>query len=209
MASKAPKPAHSVGCTREQFALMCWLRMHPAVAATYGIKACNGATTMGSMLLQTLWAQGMDVTWHERLPKGTPAADAKPNEKGAAWIKAVSRRPGAHMKPLEQRPSVAPPDKAAICRHNHGRLPRRCFPQLAKLAKKRKRQFTCTGNPICGPGAATALVDRSRFVHFVQSKLRCDCGARLRFSSAASSQVGVCARLSRGGERSPRAGWTV
>ena len=45
------------------------------------------------------------------------------NQRAAAYIKKVSRRPGAHIKQLKDRPTVAPPDKAAIVRH-HGRLPR-------------------------------------------------------------------------------------
>ena len=79
------KADHQGSLSHEEHALFCWLRLHPDVAATYGIKRCNGMTRVGSMLMQTLEAQGMDVKWYERLPPGTPAADAKSNEKSAAW----------------------------------------------------------------------------------------------------------------------------
>ena len=59
--SKAPQADHRVGITREENALMCWLRLHPAVAKTFGIEKCHGKTTIGSMLSQTLEAQGMDL----------------------------------------------------------------------------------------------------------------------------------------------------
>ena len=44
--------------------MLCWLRLHSDVAKTYGIYRCNGKTTLGSMLLQTLQAQGMAVDWY-------------------------------------------------------------------------------------------------------------------------------------------------
>lgn len=37
-----------------EYSLLCWLRLNPEVAETYGIKACTGKTTIGSMLAQTL-----------------------------------------------------------------------------------------------------------------------------------------------------------
>ena len=52
---------HRPSVTPSEFALFCWLRLHPKEAETYGIEKCDGETTIGSMLLQTLRSQGMDV----------------------------------------------------------------------------------------------------------------------------------------------------
>ena len=54
MPSKGKQSDHRVCITGAEFALMCYLRLNPGVAATYGIKDCNGMTTIGSMLKQTL-----------------------------------------------------------------------------------------------------------------------------------------------------------
>ena len=89
MPSKGAQPAHKPAVTAAEYALFCWLRLHPDIAATYHIKDCHGATSIGSMLFQLLWALGMDVQWYDRMdhkPTGTA------NEKAAAWIKFVSRR---------------------------------------------------------------------------------------------------------------------
>ena len=147
------KQAHVAGLTATEYALLCYLRLHPDVAATYGIttckqdcsgcqrrKTCAGVsqkTTIGWMLMQTLEAQGMKVEWYDQLPFGV-SADGKGNEAGAVWIKSVTRRPGARMKPLTERPEVAPPDHSAVQRA-HGRLPRVAFPLLVKLATQRQR----------------------------------------------------------------------
>ena len=98
--SKGAHSAHAPGVTKSEFALFCYLRTHADVAATYGITQCHGKTTIGSMLVQTLWAQGMHVEWYERLPNGVDA-DGTGNEGGAAWIKKVGRRPGARMEQLK------------------------------------------------------------------------------------------------------------
>ena len=45
---------HRPGVTNSEFALFSWLRLHPKEAATYGIEVCDGKTTIGSMLVQTL-----------------------------------------------------------------------------------------------------------------------------------------------------------
>jgi len=172
--------------TAAQNSVVCWVRLHSKVAETYGIKDVDLNTSVGSMLLQTLEAQGMDVDWYERLPTGSLAnsEDASANQKAAAYIWKVSRRPGARMKPLSERPQVAPPDEAAIVRH-HGRPPRVSFPLLLKLAaQRRRRAFSWAGNEIVTP-APVALCERACVVDFVEKKLRCACGKRLRFAKAA------------------------
>ena len=149
-AKKAPDAAHRVGLTHEENALFCWLHGNPAVAKTYGIEAM-GKTTIGSMLLQTLKAQGMYVKWHKQLPNGAEAAAKTPNDRGAMWIKKVSRRPGAHMKQLKDRPEVKVPPDAAI--NSKGRGPRISFPLLLKLAvARRKKIYTNCGNKQTPPG---------------------------------------------------------
>ena len=89
--SVAPRPAHTPGVTKDEFALFCWLRLYPDVCMsrrpTDGIR-CNGSTTIGSMLVQTLQSQGMAVEWYKQLP-GPPSDTAKPNERAAAFIKRV------------------------------------------------------------------------------------------------------------------------
>ena len=55
---------HRPCITREENALFCYLRLHPDVSNTYGIKSCTGKTTIGSMLVQTLHAQGLNVDWY-------------------------------------------------------------------------------------------------------------------------------------------------
>ena len=55
--------------TAEAQAIVCYLRLHPSVAKTYGIKV-DGNTSVGSMLMQTLCAQGAGVDWHNLLPDG-------------------------------------------------------------------------------------------------------------------------------------------
>ena len=89
MPSKGDAPDKRPAITNAEYSLFCWLRLHPAIAATYHIKDCHGGTSIGSMLFQLLWALGMDVQWYDRMdhePTGTA------NEKAAAWIKSVSRR---------------------------------------------------------------------------------------------------------------------
>jgi hypothetical protein len=141
--SAAPKADHTPGVTRNEFSFFCWLRLHPEVAATYGI-TCNGKTTIGSMLCQTLNAQGCVVEWYERLPEAIPA-DAKPNERAAAWVKKVSRRPGQRLKNVGERlaaladkDNVAPPREAAV-RRKDGKAPKLSFPLIATLARSRRR----------------------------------------------------------------------
>ena len=129
---------------------MCWLRLHKDVAATYGIKKIDGNTSPMDMLIQTLEAQGCDVDWYERLPH---ALDSKltANQKAAAFIKSVGRRPGRWLQQLSQRPQVAPPDHAAVLRH-HGTLPKAAFPRLQELSKQRRRRtFTPNGNAQTAP----------------------------------------------------------
>jgi hypothetical protein len=126
--SKAPTPDHRVGCTRAEYAVFCWLRLHGDVAATYGIKSCNGKTTIGSMLLQLLTALGADIDWHDALPDGSDELSG--NDKAAAFISKFSRRQGRRMKTLRERlqellakDHVAPQATAAIGRKD-GKAPR-------------------------------------------------------------------------------------
>ena len=98
--------------TAVETAVVCYLRIHPEVAITYGIKKCNGNTSASSMLMQMLEAQGAGADWYERLPEGATSDDMKHNDKWAAWIKKFGRRPRAGMKQLVDRPTLAPPDKA-------------------------------------------------------------------------------------------------
>ena len=107
---------HRARLNPSEFALVCWLRLNPKVATTYGIEKCDGETTIGSMLLQTLHAQGMDVKWHLQVPNGAITDESTSNQKGAALIKAVGVRPGARMKQLSERPEIAPPSNAAVRR---------------------------------------------------------------------------------------------
>ena len=196
--SAAPKADHACGLTRNEYALFCWLRLNPSVALTYGIE-CHGKTTIGSMLCQTLKSQGCDVQWYERLPEATPA-DAKPNDRAAAWIKKVSKRPGNRLKNLGERlkalaakDHVTPPVEAAV-RRRDGKAPKLNFPLVASLSRMRKRrqQTSNRNNPIVAP-SEVALVERVCVTDFVESKLRCRCGAQLRFDKARSHQVACCA----------------
>jgi hypothetical protein len=183
---------HRPGVTNSEFALFSWLRLHPKEAATYGIEVCDGKTTIGSMLVQTLHSQGMDVKWHLQVPNGVINDESTSNEKGAAFIKSVGVRPGARKKQLSERPEVAPPSNAAVLRK--GVLPRVSFPLLAELSKDRqKRSTTARGNRI-GPPNDVAFMQRRQLVDFVEKKLRCERHSkRLRFCATKSHQVGVCA----------------
>ena len=66
--------------TAECNAIVCWLRLNPVVAKTYGISEVNRDTSVGSMFMQTLQAQGAGIEWHMRLPDGAHAAGKKANE---------------------------------------------------------------------------------------------------------------------------------
>ena len=184
---------HRPCITREENALFCYLRLHPDVSNTYGIKSCTGKTTIGSMLVQTLHAQGLNIDWYSSQQQPQTAAAKGTNAAGASWVKQVSRRPGARSKQLSERPQVAPTDKAAILRKN-GRLSQLSFPMLLKLsACKRGKKFTACGNHV-RPPQAVALVERHRLTAYVERQFRCACGAHLRFCKAASHQVGGCRR---------------
>ena len=202
------KPPHSAGLSTPEFAVLGYLRTHPEVAKSYGIKTCkpgckgcqgnkelcagvNGKTSIGWMLCQTLKSQGADIDWYDQLPNGVSADKPKTNEEAAAFIKSFTRRPGARAKQLSERPEVAPPDHSAVQRH-HGRLPRVAFPLLVKLSKQRRgRHFTNCGNRVW-PLANTALVERQRLVDWVERQCCCRrCKERLRLSKSTSHQVGV------------------
>ena len=140
--TKAEPTAARPGITASENAVFCYLRQHPDVAASYGIHDCGDSTTTGSMLQQTLKAQGAQVNWYERLPNGVDptSKELAPNKRAAVWmIKDMTKRPRSRIKPLSERPEVAPPDKAAIARH-HGRLPRQSFPLLIKFGASRRRR---------------------------------------------------------------------
>ena len=64
--------------THVEYALFCFLRLHPDTAKTYGIDRCDGNTTIGSMLMQTLEAQGMKAEWYAQLPKTAYRATTLP-----------------------------------------------------------------------------------------------------------------------------------
>lgn len=126
---------------------MCFLRLHPSVAKSYGIKKCNGSTSIGSMLLQTLEAQGANITWRTTAPE----VEGTKNAKFAAYIEKFGSRPGQKLKPLSERPTVFPPASAAVVR---GRLPKVSFPALVKLSKARRpKEYTECGNRIGAPAA--------------------------------------------------------
>jgi hypothetical protein len=132
MTSKADAPDHRVACSDQEYSLAAYLRLNPSVAATYGIKKCHGLTRIGSMLTQTLQAQGMDIDWYKQLPLGAPAADAPGiNAHAASFIKKVGRRPGNRLKGVMERlceHEVAAPSDAAIRRR--GGLSKASFPVL-------------------------------------------------------------------------------
>jgi hypothetical protein len=205
------KAPHFTGLSTPEYAVLAYLRLHPAVAKTYGIETCspgctgcqrkkscqgvNGKTSIGWMLCQMLKAQGANIDWYETLPNGVSADKPKANEEAAAFIKLFTRRPGARAKQLSARPEVAPPDHSAVQRH-HSRFPRITFPLLVKLSKQRRgRHFTNCGNRIW-PLANTALVERRRLVDWVERQCCCRrCNRRLRLSKSTSHQVGACARI--------------
>ena len=190
MPSKVEAPAHRVAMTDEEYSLLCKLRVNPGVAKTYGIKACNGLTTVGSMLLQTLQAQGLAVDWYTQLPSSAGEAASKSNERWAAFIKRLGKRPGNRLKKIEERICSAPLTAAV---RRRGGLPKATFVQLLSMARqKRKREFTSRGNLIGAP-AEVAIVHRDSITSHVTKHLRCKCGGRLAFCGKASSQVGVCA----------------
>ena len=180
--------------TPSENAFLCYLRLHSDIAKSYGIKQCSLTTSPVSMLMQTMEAQGCDVKWYERLPNGVPHEDATTNEKAAAHIQWIKRRPGKWLQQLKDRPKVAPPDKAAVMRkHRHGTrsLPKHFFEKLKGRPRRPKLSSACY-NKFVAP-AAVALVEKDRIVSFVQSKLRCACGGYLRFDKRGSHQCGVCA----------------
>ena len=205
--------------TAEAQATVCYLRLHPSVAKTYGIKV-DGNTSVGSMLMQTLCAQGAGVDWHDRLPDGAHGKDKNANQKWSAYIKRIYTRPGGRKKRLDERPEVAPPDNSAMLRH-HGRLPKLSFPMLVRLAKyRRPKKTTACGNkvsrsrtpppnllPPSSPPSLTlglkpaltrkqvvapmpvVLAERDCITQYIERHLRCGCGKRLRFSKPGSQQV--------------------
>ncbi len=196
MPSNGPTPDHRTAVSHEEYALFCWLRLHPDLASTYGITQCDKQESIGSMLYQVLRTAGMNVEWYKQLPNGADAAARASKDKAlwlnAMWIKRVARKPGPRTKQLADWPQVAPPDNAAILRRN-GRLPRVSFPMLVRLSScKRPKKFTACGNRVRAP-QDVALVERSRLTKYVEKQLRCACGGHLRFSKAGSHQVAACA----------------
>jgi hypothetical protein len=195
MAPKGTGPAHRPAVTTWEYAVFCYLRLHPEVAETYGINEVDGATSLGSMLLQTLQAQGMSVAFHDDLPDDAIPDDASANVKAAAYIDTVGRRPGRWLQQLKDRPIVLPgPDAAVRIRDHRTRPPLRVsFSLLVKLSKhRRNRRFTSCGNLIGAP-SDVALVDRRVMVRGIERLCRCSCGAQLRFCQAQSHQAAACA----------------
>lgn len=75
-----------------EYALFCWLRLHGDVAESFGISSCNEQTSVGSMLLQLLEAQGIKVKWHPLLPRDD-VVDLKSYQSvtAATYVKAVTK----------------------------------------------------------------------------------------------------------------------
>ena len=92
---------HLLRVTATDNAVICYLHLTPSVAKLYGINSCGGNTSIGAMLLQVLEALGASVEWYERVPQ--LSEDATANEKAAALIKMIGRRPGACMKRSARR----------------------------------------------------------------------------------------------------------
>ena len=156
----------------------------------YGIKDINGKTTVDSMLLQTLQAQGMAVDWYTQVPNGAPKAKGT-NEAAAAFIRTVRKRPGQRLKTIEERICAAPLT-AAIKRR--GGVPKAHFKLLDVVRRAtRKRLFTSRGNLIGAP-TDVAFVERDLITTFVTKHLRCSCGGRLAYCRQLSTQTGVCAQ---------------
>ena len=134
-------------------ALVCYLRLHPTIGKTYGIKNIDEKTSVGSMLWQTLGAQGMDMKWWDN---ALPAdKDATPNAKSAKLVRSMGQRPGARKKQLSERPEMAPPASAAVRRTGGSacKVPRVNFKLYLRLSKaKWKRRFNACGNQLCRPG---------------------------------------------------------
>ena len=139
-----PRPSITAECN----AIVCWLRLNPSVAKTYGISEVDGNTSVGSMFMQTLQAQGAAVEWCTNEPDGPLGTGKTPTVKPAAYINRIYTRPGGRKKRLDERPEVAPPDNAAILRH-HGRLRKASFPMLLRLSKyRRPKKTTACGNKV-------------------------------------------------------------
>ena len=190
----ARKDAHCqlAGTDCEQ-AFMCWMRLNPKVAADYGIKDCNGRTTIGSMAMQMANAMGANVEWYSQLP---PEPDDQPlgkktNAYLSRWIKKIGRRPSARMKQLKEMPEVMPPPGAAVLR-KRGTLPKTSFALLQKLAagwRRQKKVFTSSGNRV-SPLAAVALVESRRLTSFVERSMLCTKHkCKLRHCKVESHQV--------------------
>lgn len=166
--SIAPAAEHRTSISYEEYSLVSYLRLHPDVSKSFGIKECHGNTRVGSMLRQTLMAQGLREEWYKQLPAEAVSAMAGTNAHAASFIKKLTRRPGNRLKSVEERlaalqkdgaDTAAPPD-AAIKRR--GKLPRVTFPLLMSLARvKRKHEFSSRGNRR-RPPAAAALIERDQ-----------------------------------------------
>ena len=169
--SGEPLGAHRVRLNDEEFAILNWLRTHPAVAAKYGINGCNGNTRVGTMLMMMLAWMGAVVEWKTTLgatdlpstvEAGSTAA-RKTTARGASASFIAMLKPRSGRKPAPQpQPMPHAPPEAAIHRANprkRGRPRKMRVPLLARLAKsgKRRREFTSRGNLIAAP-AAVALV---------------------------------------------------
>ena len=168
--TKTAKSRKQTSVGIDEYALLCWLRLHPDVAKTYGIKRCDGSTSLGSMMLQLLEAMGMDVKWHDEY---NPPAKGVANVKWASYIKSVTRRPGARQKQLAEWPEVAPPPKAAVIKDGKslGKLPCSAFPALQKAKSRPAKAFSSCGNRIA-PAAEVAFVERRCAVDFIERSVR-------------------------------------
>ena len=149
--------------------------------------------------VQVLQHLGMHAEWYKQLPNGVPAEDATPNQKSAAWVKKIGKKPGPRRKAFSDHPQVVPPPDAAVQRTGSaavlrkGRAPKISFPLLVALSRRRRPQASSACyNKVTAP-TAVALVERRRVSDFVEKQLRCACGSRLRFDHRGSHQVAACA----------------
>lgn len=155
--------------TKEEHAFVCKMRLSPDVGKTYGIGKCNGGcvchkpagscvgnlngkTHAADMLMQTLRSQGLAAEWYSTLPHG--ALDAvKPgsNQAAATFVKAITKRPGARAKNLEERRNNA--HAGAAVQRLAPKKPRESTRRLlrrnpAAAPRRKRRAFTARGNRI-------------------------------------------------------------
>ena len=154
--SKATQPDTRPGCTFDEFAVFCYLRLNPDIAKTYGIKECGGNTTIGSMLMQALEALGMQVNWHKQLPMSDAAL--KEMSKGNAKLDQIVY---ASSWCSREAALTATKGCAAAGRRHHKEGSAACFlVRAAEEAEQRKAKEVLLElwQPVC-TAKTTALVE--------------------------------------------------